>query len=606
MVNAKTDFRIVILVSLCLIIAILIPHRQAINFDFVGYDDELYVTKNLNVQKGFTAKGVKWAFTSFHSANWHPITWLSHMLDCELYGLNPMGHHWTNVELHIANTLLLFFILFKMTGALWRSAFVAALFALHPLHVESVAWVAERKDVLSAFFGMMALLAYCRYTKQPSLVGYLLIILFLSMGLMAKPMLVTLPFLFLLLDFWPLERFRFATVSRLILEKVPLLVPVVISGYLTFMAQQSSGAVKPLEAFSLTVRIANAFISYVSYAVKAIWPHNLTVFYPHPGNTLPLWQVFGAILLVGGASFLAIRSLKKYPYIAVGLFWYLGMLVPVIGLVQVSSQAMADRYTYIPMTGLFIIIAWGFSDISRAWHYQKIVSVLSAVIVLSVLTTCTFFQLGYWKDSITLFEHAINVTDNNYLAHNNLGAALLEKGKLDKAVLHIKEALRIEPGCKAALYNLGAALSAQGKLDEAVLHYNNMLKINPKDAIVHNNLADVLSAHGKPNEAVLHYNEALKIDPDYAGAHGGFGSLLIKQNKFKEAMFHLTEAIRIDSDYAEAYNNIGVVFSRLNKLKEASTFFSKAIQVKPDFTKARKNLEITGKNLSLRENLDER
>ena len=594
-----------LIISLLLIAVILIAYWQVKDFDFICFDDKPYVTENHHVQAGLTIKGFTWAFTTFHASNWHPLTWLSHMLDCELYGLNPMGHHWTSLQIHIANTLLLFFVLQYMTGALWRSAFVAAFFALHPLHVESVAWVAERKDVLSAFFGMLALLAYCRYAKQPSLAKYLLIILFLSMGLMAKPMLVTLPFLLLLLDFWPLGRFRSETVSRLVLEKIPLLVPIVISSCLTFMAQQSSGAVKPLESFSLKVRIANAFVSYASYAVKAIWPHNLTVFYPHPGNALPLWQVFGAILLVGGASFLAIRSLKKYPYIAVGLFWYLGMLVPVIGLVQVGPQAMADRYTYIPMTGLFIVITWGFSDLSTKWHYRKIVLALFAVIILSALTTRTFLQLGYWRNSITLFEHAVNVTDNNCLAHNNLGAALLEKGKFDKAVLHIKESLRIEPGCKAALYNLGTALSDQGKLDEAVLHYNDVLKINPKDAVVHNNLADVLSAQGKLDEAVLHYNEALKIDPDYAGAHGGFGSLLIKQNKFKEAMFHLTEAIRINPDYAEAYNNIGVVFSRLNKFKEASTFFSKAIQVKPDFTKARKNLEITSKNLSSRKNLDE-
>ena len=594
-----------LIISLLLVAAILIAYWQVKNFDFICFDDKPYVTENHHVRAGLTIKGFTWAFTTFHVSNWHPLTWLSHMADCELYGLNPMGHHWTSLQIHIANTLLLFFILQYMTGALWRSAFVAALFALHPLHVESVAWVAERKDVLSAFFGMLALLSYCRYAKQPSLAGYLLTILFFSMGLMAKPMLVTLPFLLLLLDFWPLERFRSATVSRLVLEKIPLFVPVVISSCLTFMAQQSSGAVKPLESFSLTVRIANAFVSYASYVVKAIWPHNLTVFYPHSGNTLPLWQVFGAILLVGGASVLAIRSLKKYPYIAVGLFWYLGTLVPVIGLIQVGDQAMADRYTYIPLIGLFIIVSWGFSDLLTNWRYRKIVLTLFAVIILSVLAVSTFFQLGYWRSSVALFERAVSITENNCLAHNNLGAALLEKGNHDKAVLHIKESLRIEPGCKAALYNLGAALSYQGKLDEAVLHYNDVLKINPEDAIVHNNLADVLSVQGKLDEAVLHYNEALKIDPDYAGAHGGFGSLLAKRKKYKEAMFHFTEAIRINPDYAEAYNNIGVIFSRLNKFKEASTFFSKAIQVKPDFTKARKHLEFAGKNLSLRENLDE-
>ena len=594
-----------LIISLLLIAAILIAYCQVKDFDFICFDDKPYVTENRHVQSGFTVKSFIWAFTTFDASNWHPLTWLSHMADCKLYGLNPMGHHWTSLQIHIANTLLLFFILQYMTGALWRSAFVAALFALHPLHVESVAWVAERKDVLSTFFGMLTLLVYCRYSKQPSLAGYLLVILFLSLGLMAKPMLVTLPFLLLLLDFWPLGRNRLATASRLVLEKIPLLVPIVISSCLTFMAQQSSGAVKALESFSLTVRIANAFVSYVSYAVKAIWPHNLTVFYPHPGNTLPLWQVFGAILLVGGASFMAIHSLKKYPYIAVGLFWYLGMLVPVIGLVQVGPQAMADRYTYIPITGLFIVITWGFSDLLTQRHYQKIVLALFAVIILSALTVSTFFQLGYWRNSVALFERAVSITENNCLAHNNLGAALLEERKFYAAVLHLKEALRIEPGCRAALYNIGAALSAQGKLDEAILHYNDVLKINPKDAIVHNNLADALSAQEKLDEAVLHYNKALKIDPDYAGAHGRFGSLLIKQNKFKEAMFHLTEAIRINPDYAETYNNIGVVFSRLNKFKEASTFFSKAIQVKPDFTEARKNLEINGKNLSLRKNLDE-
>ncbi len=587
-----------LIISLLLIAATLLAYLQVKDFDFICFDDKPYVTENHHVQAGLTVKGFTWAFTTFHASNWHPLTWLSHMTDCELYGLNSMGHHWTNLQIHIANTLLLFFVLQYMTGALWRSAFVAALFALHPLHVESIAWVAERKDVLSAFFGMLAFLAYCRYAKQPSLAKYLLIVLFLSLGLMAKPMLVTLPFLFLLLDFWPLGRLRLATASRLVLEKIPLLVPVVVSSCLTFMAQQSSGAVKPLESFSLTVRVANAFVSYASYVYKAIWPHNLTVFYPHPGNTLPLWQVFGAILLIGGASFLAIRSLKKYPYIAVGLFWYLGMLVPVIGLVQVGPQAMADRYTYIPMTGLFIIISWGFSDLLTGRHYQKIVLALFAVIILSALTTRTFLQLGYWRNSITLFEHAVNVTDNNYLAHNNLGAALLEKGKFDKAVLHIKESLRIEPGCKAALYNLGTALSDQGKLDEAVLHYNDVLKINPKDAVAHNNLADVLSTQGKLDKAVLHYNEALKTDPDYAGAHGGFGSLLIKQNRFKEAMFHLTEAIRIDSDHAEAYNKIGLILAEQGKYKKAKVFFLKAVQIKPNYTDAQKNIALLKRILS--------
>ena len=587
-----------LIISLLLIMVILIAYWQVKDFDFISFDDKLYVTENHNVRTGLTVKSIVWAFTTFHASNWHPLTWLSHMLDCELYGLNPMGHHWTNLQLHIANTLLLFFIFQYMTGALWRSAFVTALFALHPLHVESVAWVAERKDLLSTFFGMLVLLTYCRYAKKPSLGRYLPIVLFLSLGLMAKPMLVTLPFLLLLLDFWPLGRLRLATASRLVMEKIPLFVPIVISSCLTFMAQQSSGAVKSLETFSLKVRIANAFVSYANYAVKAIWPHNLTVFYPHPGNALSLWQVFGSILLVVGISFMAIRSFKKYPYIAVGWFWYLGTLVPVIGFIQVGQQAMADRYTYIPLTGLFIILAWGFSDLLAGRRYRKIYLGMFAVIILSAFTAMTFIQASHWENGITIFENAVKVTGNSFLAHNNLGAALLEKGRPDQAVLHIKKALIIEPGCKAALYNLGAALFAQGKLDEAVSHYNDVLKIDPEDATVHNSLAYTLFVQGKLDEALSQYNEALKIDPDNSGSHHGLGSILARKEKFKEAMFHFTEVIRINPDHAEAYYNIGVIFSRMKKFKEAFTFFSKAIQIKPDFPKARINLEITRKNLS--------
>ena len=312
MTNAKKDNRVVLFVALCLTLCIVVVYIKVQNFGFVGYDDELYVTENLHVQKGVSLKGIKWAFTTFDSANWHPLTWLSHMLDCELYEMNPAGHHWTNIELHIANTLLLFFIFFKMTGAIWQSAFVAALFALHPLHVESVAWISERKDVLSTFFGLLTIGAYYRYVKNPSTKYYLLVIVFLSLGLMAKPMLVTIPFVLLLLDFWPLKRFQFQRdfyfkseklnndvirkKYRIILEKIPLFFLVVISCIVTFFAQKSGGAVKSLDALPVKSRIANAIVSYVSYVLKAIWPHKLAVFYPHPGNTLPSWQIVGAAL----------------------------------------------------------------------------------------------------------------------------------------------------------------------------------------------------------------------------------------------------------------------------------------------------------------------
>ena len=646
MVNAKTDFRIVILVSLCLIIAILIPYRQAINLDFVGYDDELYVTENFNVQKGFTVKGIKWAFTTFHAGNWHPVTWLSHMLDCELYGLNPTGHHWTNVQFHIANTLLLFFILQQMTGALWRSALVAALFALHPLHVESVAWIAERKDVLSAFFGLLSIAAYCRYVENPRIINYLLIILLLGLGLMAKPMLVTLPFVFLLLDLWPLQRFKFRqnaytgaveffgfkAILRLIGEKIPLFALVVVASTLTFIAQQSEGAVKALEVLSLKVRVANALVSYVSYVLKAIWPSNLAIFYPHPGNSLPAWQIIVAALLIIVAVFFSMRTLKKYPYVAVGLFWYLGTLVPVIGLVQVGNQAMADRYTYIPLIGLFIIISWGAFDFLKKWHYHTTILILSAISIICVLAVCTFLQLGYWQNGITLFKHAIKVTNKNCVAHNNLGVLLSKEEKFDEAVFHYDEVLKIKPNNSRALYNKGCALRykrdldkaafffkeslkikpdnaethnelayilfVQGKPDEAILHYRNVLKIKPDSTNAYNNLANVLFLQGEIDEAVLLYKEALRLDPENVDAHYNIGLFYKRQGKLKKAITHLAKAIKIDPDYAKAYNEIGVILFQQGKYKKAEVFFLKAVQIKPSYTEAQKNIALLKRILS--------
>jgi tetratricopeptide (TPR) repeat protein len=633
-------------ISLLLIFAIIVVYGQAINFDFIGYDDELYVTENLNVQKGFTTKGVKWAFTTFHSANWHPMTWLSHMLDCELYGLNPMGHHWTNVQFHIANTLLLFFILFKMTGALWRSTFVTALFALHPLHVESVAWIAERKDVLSAFFGLLSIAAYCRYVKNPQLINYLLIVLFLGLGLMAKPMLVTLPFVLLLLDYWPLQRikfqknlnaelvefFGFKAALRFIWEKIPLFMLVAVASTLTFIAQQSEGAVKALGILSLKIRIANALVSYVNYVSKMIWPSNLAVFYPHPENTLPAWQIIGAALLIAVAIFLSIRTLKKYPYIAVGLFWYLGTLVPVIGLVQVGDQAMADRYTYLPLIGLFIIISWGAFDFLKKWHYHTIILILSAISIIFVLAVCTFLQLGYWQNGITLFEHAIKVTNKNCVAHNNLGVLLSKEEKFDEAVFNYDEVLKIKPNDSRALYNKGCALRDKRDLDKAAFFFKESLKIKPDNAKAYNELAYILFVQGKPDEAILHYRNALKIKPDFINAYNNLANVLYlqgeidkavllykealrlgtenvdthyniglfykNQGKLKKAMTHLAKAIKIDPDYAKAYNEIGVILFQQGKYKKAEVFFLKAVQIKPSYTQARKNIALLKKILS--------
>ena len=642
------DHHLKLIISLFLIFAIIIACGQVRNFDFVDFDDGSYITENIHVQKGLTIEGLIWAFTTFHSANWHPMTWLSHMLDCQIYGLNPMGHHWTNLQFHIVNTLLLFFILFKMTGAIWRSAFVAALFALHPLHVESVAWVAERKDVLSTFFWLLTMSAYLRYVEKPALIRHFMILLFFVLGLMSKPMLVTLPFVLLLLDLWPLKRFQFKNdrmlqsdrvtffgfqgFLRLFLEKIPFFILVVISCILTFFAQKSGGALVPLESLSLKTRIANALISYVSYVLKAIWPSNLAVYYPHPVDTLPVWQICGAALLIVGVFIGAIYLLKQYRYIPVGLFWYFGTLIPVIGLVQVSDQSMADRYTYIPLTGLFIIVAWGVSDLLVKWHYRKIFLGVSAVIILSALTVCTFFQTSHWRTTITLFENAAKVTENNYKALNNLGTALIDKGKYDEALSYFAEALRIYPQKtdarnnlanvlflqgkpdEAVLHyneilefnpqktdarnNLANVLSAQGKLDEAVLHYKEALRINPEYADAQYNLANVLSAQGKLDEAVLHYKEALRINPEYAKAHYHLGKILMNQKKMKEAMFHFAETIRINPEYAEAYNKIGLILAEQGKYNKAKVFFLKAVQIRPNYTEARKNIVLLKKILS--------
>ena len=486
--------------------------------------------------------------------------------------------------------------------------------------------------------------AYHRYVKAPGLKNYLLIIIFLSLGLMAKPMLVTFPFVLLLLDIWPLERFQYKKnenddfsqsertiyyglkgLMRLILEKIPLFIPVVISSILTFLAQKSEGAVKTLGALSLKTRIANALVSYVSYVSKAIWPSKLAVFYPHPGAALSEWTIIGAALLIAAAILLSIRTFKKYPHIAVGLFWYLGTLVPVIGLVQVGAQAMADRYTYIPLIGLFIIVAWGVSDLLKKWQYGKAFLALSCIIIFSTLAWKTFHQLGYWKNGIALFENAVGVTENNYLAHNNLGTtfgsvdldraiyhykaalkiktdyvvahynlgnALDKKGHTDEAIAHYLDALRIKPDYAEAHNNLGTALYNKKDYEGAALHFSKALKINPQDTGASNNLANVLFIQGKVDEAVLLYKEAIKIDPKNLNAHFNLGNVLLKQGKTEEAFTHFTEAIKINPDYVQAYNKIGLILFKQGKMDGAKVFFSQAIQIDPNYKEARKNLEM--------------
>jgi len=596
-----------------LVLATLTVYWQVGCHEFVNLDDDKYIVENSHVRKGLTRESVIWAFTATDVANWHPLTWLSHMLDVQLYNLIPKGHHLTSVLLHLVNSLLLFLIFKRMTGTLWRSGFVAALFALHPLHVESVAWVAERKDVLSTFFLFLTLLSYIRYVEGPGLYGYLLIILFFTLGLMAKPMLVTLPFLLLLLDFWPLERFKLGQsgnshtatnqpashtkkprrqIFRLLVEKIPLFALAAISSAVTFIVQKSGGAVGTLETYPFQIRLANALVSYARYVIKMIWPQNLAVFYPHPGQSLPMWQAALAGLLLLVISTAVIRVGRRYPYLPVGWLWYVGTLVPVIGLVQVGSQAMADRYTYVPLIGLFIIVAWGVSDWVESWRYGKPALALATTSLLSVLMVCAFLQVSHWKNSLTLFDHALRVTENNSQMHNNLGNVLSEKGKLQEAISHYTSALKINPNYGEAHINLGVALANQGKLEDAIEHYSAAVRLKPNSPELQNNLGIALFRRGHIPGAIDHYLAAVQLKPDYAEAHNNLGNALAQQGKLSEAKVHYFKALKIRADYPEAHNNLGVALARQGRLDEAIAHFSEAVRLEPNYVQARANLEL--------------
>lgn len=534
------------LLCLLLIIGSITAFWRVRDHDFIELDDHMYITENNHVREGFTRKGITWAFTTFHAANWHPLTWMSHMLDCQLFGLRPGMHHLTSLLLHTANAVLLFFLLRLMTGAIWRSAFVAALFALHPIHVESVVWIAERKDVLSTFFFLLTMWAYTHYTQSQRFDLYFLALLFFTLGLMAKPMLVTLPFVLLLVDYWPLNRLQFgkspknstlkgitSSTGGLLLEKIPFFSLTAVSCVLTFLAQHQAGALRTLDVFPLKIRTANALISYVRYIVKMVWPHNLVVFYPYPGNILMSHVISAGLFLASVTILFAIlaRRGRRLSYYAVGWLWYLGTLVPVIGIVQVGSQAMADRYTYIPLIGLFIIISWGFFDMVRGRKNRHIVFAISTGIVVLALLTCTWFQVGLWKNSIILFDHAIKVTDKNYKARNLLGIALERQDRLSDALGNYFEAVRYKSDYAEGYYNIGTVFLRQGKIRKSLEYYFKALEIKPDYADAHNNLGVALARQGRLKEAISHLHEALRIDPELSHARDNLGAVLRQQKR---------------------------------------------------------------------------
>jgi tetratricopeptide (TPR) repeat protein len=591
-------------VYLALIAGNLIVYASLGHHGFVSFDDGDYVSENPIVAQGLTWHGVSWALTTGHASNWHPLTWLSHMLDVQLYGLNPGLHHLTNLLFHIANTLLLFGLLHRMTRALGRSAFVAGLFAVHPLHVESVAWVAERKDVLSTMFGLLALWAYVAFARRPGPYRYLLVLLLFALGLMAKPMLVTLPFVMLLLDFWPLGRLALApnpavrsgpfrswlALGVLVREKLPLLALAVASSFVTFIVQRRGGAVMGLDAIPLNLRAANALVSYVAYIGKMLWPARLAVFYPYV-RSLPEWWVALACLGLVAVSVAVLWMGPRHPYLPVGWFWYLGTLVPVIGLVQVGSQPIADRYTYVPLIGLFIIVAWGVPDLLIRWPLGRLALPAAASLVISACAITAWAQLQTWDSSTALWAHALEVTTGNNLAYNNLGNALAKQGKFNDAIAQYSEALRIKPDYAFAHNNLGRVLANQGRVNEAIEHYSEALRIEPDYADAHNNLGIVLAGQGKLDEAIAQYSMAFRTKPDFADAHNNLGIALAKVGRADAAILEFLEAVRIKPDYPEAHNNLGVVLASRGRVNEAISQYSEALRIKPDYREARRSLE---------------
>ncbi len=550
-----------VLVCLFLLTATFAVYWQVSSYELINFDDDVYISANQHVRSGLSLASIKWAFTALHESTWQPLVWISFMIDSQLHGSDPGWFHLTSLFLHIANTLLLFFVFRKMTGDLWPSAFVAALFAFHPLHVESVAWVAERKDMLSTFFWMLTLWGYVRYVAHPGIVRLLPALLFSILGLMAKPMLVTLPFVLLLLDFWPLGRLErhashnSTTISRLFLEKIPFFIFAALSSLLTFFIHQKGGAIVSMDVHPLNIRIANALISCIVYAWKMILPFNLAVFYPYP-DSIPWWKTAWSGFLILSASLLTLKALRRRPYLAVGWFWYIGTLVPVIGLVQTGAHAMADRFTYIPLTGLFIIIAWGVPELLAGWSYKKTCLAVITAVLIPALMTITRVQVKYWSDSITLYKHTLNVTADNNVTHHTLGLALFQKGRIREAAFHFNEALRIAPADTRAHNNLGLAMARLGRTGDSIKHYQEALRLNPDYADAHYNLGIALAQLGMTDKAITHYREALRLNPDNVKAHNNIGIALFRKGKIKNAVVHFQKALQIKPDYSYARNNL--------------------------------------------------
>ena len=592
----RADRATIVGVSVALFVVTVGVYLRTMSHQFINYDDPSYVTANLHVRNGFTADTLRWALTATEAMNWHPLTWMSHAFDYQLFGLQAYGHHLTSVVLHGLNTVLLFIVLTRMTAQLWPSAFTAALFALHPLHVESVAWVAERKDVLSGFFWMLTLMAYVWYVQNPTRGRWWSVAVIYALGLMSKPMLVTLPFVLLLLDYWPLKRMGLDAalaadksrqpLSRLVIEKIPLFVLAVISSTITFVVQRAAGAVAGLDTIPLALRISTAIASYVAYLRKMLWPVDLAFFYPYSYHPSAV-TVAGALVVVAVMSMLAIWQRVRRPYLLVGWLWYLGTLVPVLGIVQVGGQALADRYTYIPLIGVFVLVAWGGREL---FARNLMLGVCLGIATLGAYGALTWQQLGYWRDSETLLTHALEVTRNNDVAHLNLGVELEKQGRSQQARGHFTEALRIRPEYAAAHNNLGISLASEGDLHAAIQHYRDALHLAPQYVDARCNLASALAVQGKTDEAKDEYVTALRIAPDDAQARNSLGLLLLREGDREGAIRHFEHALKSNPEYLQAHVNLGMALRALGDLDGAIVHYRRAVEIDPTSAVAHNNL----------------
>ena len=564
-----------LLICLFIIISTMTVYWQVRHYTFV-FDDDLYVVENPHVQNGLCLKSIVWSFTAIHSANWHPLTWISHAADITLWGLNPGAHHLTNIFFHIINALLLFYVFKRLTDNLYQSGFVAVLFALHPLHVESVAWIAERKDLLCAFFWILTMRSYFSYVESPSVKRYLPVFMFYTLSLLSKPMAVTLPFVLLILDYWPLNRlgykkpeqsetgFLHITYIYLIYEKLPLFALSLGSSIITYFAQQSGGAVVSLTTISFGVRILNALVSYNCYVSKLFWPYPLAVFYPY-GEMPSVLSVISACTLLIFTFFIAIKSMKNHPYLLFGWLWFLGTLIPVIGIVQIGQQSMADRYSYLPSIGLSIMIAWGVPELLKKWRYKKQGIITILAMSFALMMWLTWKQVQHWKDSITLFQHAVNVTSDNELAHYNLGIALSEQGRYVEALYHHNEVLRLKPDNVNALNNSGIDFEELGMPDKAIRQYTRILQLEPQNIPAHVNMGNVMITKGKIDEAIVFYHKALKFNYINAKAHNNLGIALLKKGQFSKAIASFRQALIIKPGYLEASDNLKTTLTLLAK-----------------------------------------